>query len=123
MGLNSSKQSYQDIPCYSEDFIVLSTDKETSSTVIRNSRTDTIYLMKSLNLTSIEEFTQMEDRCRLKKIVTSKHHEHFLGLEEYYTKCETSFCSAIYKITMLYQFSIHSLQQEIEARFAEERPF
>lgn len=63
------------------------------------------------------------EKCRNRKELTSHSHEHYLGLADYESKVESTFCSSMYRVTLVYQYSIHSLQQEVEARFTEGRPF
>lgn len=76
--------------------------------------------MKEISITSTEEFSKVVATLNNRKLLRN---DHYLSLEEFFTKSEASFCSIFHKITAVYQYSRHTLRSEVEARLSEGKQF
>lgn len=76
--------------------------------------------MKELTITSTEEFGKVVAALNSRKLLRN---DHYLSLEEFFTKSETSFCSIFHKVTAVYQYSRHTLRSEVDARLSEHKRF
>jgi len=103
-----------------ERFAVEAEIPETNCVVLRERNTGEVFAMKELSITSTEEFGRAVANLNSRKLLRN---DHYLSLEEFFTKSETSFCSIFHKITAVYQYSRHTLRSEVEARLSEQKQF
>lgn len=94
--------------------------ENSDETVLKDKLTNNFVLMKELGLGS-QEFKKVVETLEAQK---GLRHEHLLSLLEYYTLGECSEDGvASHKVVTFFEYSTHSLLQEVEARYAESRLF
>jgi phosphoribosylaminoimidazole-succinocarboxamide synthase len=81
-----------------------------NGSVVRQAGSGQLHFLKEYSFTNQESYQQAF--VNFSKKLPEKH-QHILFLERTNTKLENTFCSTFYKISLLYEYLEHTLQQEI----------